>query len=124
MASRASRRAVAALAAAALAALLIVPAALAHESIVRTQPSGQSKVGLRAVVVTFSGPVRSGTLNVFSASGAKVSKGRGARDPRNVSRVRTAMKAGVGAGVYTARVRWVGADGHHQSDSFKFRLVR
>jgi len=124
MASRGGRRAVAAWAAAALAALLLAPVASAHEGIVAISPSGQAKVGLRAVVVEFSGPVRSGTLKVFSASGTKVSKGSGGRDPRNVSRVRTALRAGAGPGLYTARVRWVGADGHPQSERFQFRLVR
>lgn len=124
MASRASRRVVAALAAAALAALLLVPAASAHEDIVSTKPSGQAKVGLGSVTVTFSGPIRSATLKVFDADGNKVSKGTGARDPRNVSRARAALKSGVGPGRYTARVKWVGADGHEQSSSFQFRLVR
>lgn len=113
-----------ALAAAALAALLLIPSVSAHEKIVATKPSGSAKVGLRSVVVSFSGPIRGGTLKVFNANGRKVSKGKGARDPRNVSRLRAAMKGGVGAGRYTARVRWVGADGHHQSSSFRFRLVR
>ncbi len=80
MANRASRRAVAALAVAALAALLLVPAASAHESIVSTQPSGQAKIGLGSVSVTFSGPIRSATLKVFDAAGDKASKGSGARD--------------------------------------------
>lgn len=124
MASRAGRRVVAALVAAALAALLLVPAASAHESIVSTQPSGQAKVGLGSVSVTFGGPIRSATLKVFDAGGAKVSKGSGARDPRNVSRARAALRKGLGPGRYTARVRWVGADGHEQSAGFQFRLVR
>jgi copper resistance protein C len=123
MASRSGRRVVAALAAA-LAVLLLAPAASAHEEIVSTKPSGSAKVGTKAVVVTFSGPIRSGTLKVFAADGTKVSKGKGARDPRNVSRVRTSLKGGAGPGRYTARVKWVGADGHQQSASFGFRLVR
>ena len=124
MASRAGRRVVAALAAAALAALLLVPAASAHESIVSTQPSSQAKIGLGSVSVTFSGPIRSATLKVFDAAGGKASKGSGARDPRNVSRARAALKPRLGPGRCTARVRWVGADGHRQSASFQFRLVR
>jgi methionine-rich copper-binding protein CopC len=115
---------VAALAAAALAALLMVPLASAHESIVSTKPSGSAKVGLGSVTVTFSGPIRSGTLKVFAADGTKVSKSKGGRDPRNVSRLRSALKRGLGPGRYTARAKWVGADGHHQSAKFRFRLVR
>lgn len=124
MASRASRRAVAAFAAVALAALLLPALSAAHEKIVSTKPSGQAKVGLKSVVVTFSGPIRSGTLKVFAANGTKVSKGKGGRDPRNVSRLRATLKRGIGPGRYTARVKWVGADGHRQSSSFRFRLVR
>ena len=114
----------AAFAAAALAALLLVPSASAHEGIVATKPSGSARVGLKAVVVTFSGPIRSGTLKVFNATGQKASKGTGGRDPRNVSRLRTGLKAGLAPGRYTARVTWVAADGHRQSDSFQFRLTR
>ena len=55
---------------------------------------------------------------------ARSPRAPGARDPRNVSRARAAMKSGVGPGRYTARVKWVGADGHEQSSSFQFRLVR
>lgn len=124
MASRIGRRVVAALAASALAALLLAPTALAHEEIVSTKPSGQAKAGLGSVSVTFSGPIRSATLKVFDADSTKVSKGSGGRDPRNVSRARAALKSGLGPGRYTARVKWVGADGHEQSSSFQFRLVR
>lgn len=124
MASGTGRRAVAAIAAVALAALLLPAFSPAHEKIVSTKPSGKAGVGLRSVVVTFSGPIRGGTLKVFAANGRKVSKGKGARDPRNVSRVRAALKKGLGPGRYTARVNWVGADGHRQKASFRFRLVR
>jgi hypothetical protein len=58
------------------------------------------------------------------AAGEKVSKGSGARDPRSVSRARAALRKGLGPGRYTARVKWVGADGHEQSYGFQFRLVR
>jgi methionine-rich copper-binding protein CopC len=124
MVSRFARGGVAALAAAALAALLIAPLAGAHEKVVATKPAGQAKVGLGSVTVTFSGPIRSGTLKVFNAAGEKVSKGSGARDPRDVTRLRAALKPGLGSGNYTARARWVGADGHDQQYSFQFRLVR
>lgn len=124
MVSRVGRRVVAALAGAALAALLVAPAAPAHGRVVSTKPSGSAKVGLKAVVIGFSGPIRGGTLNVFNAKGHKVSKGEGGRDPRNVSRLRTTMRSGVGPGRYTARARWTGADGHVQRTSFTFRLRR
>lgn len=124
MVSRASRGVVAACAAAALAALLLAPVASGHERIASTVPSGSAKVGLGSVTVSFSGPIRSGTLKVFDAGGTKVSKGSGGRDPRDVSRLRTALKQGLGPGRYTARVKWVGADGHSQSSSFEFRLTR
>lgn len=124
MASRSGRGGVAALAAATLAALLLAPVASGHERIASTKPSGSARVGLGSVTVTFSGPIRSGTLKVFDAGGTKVSKGSGARDPRSVNRLRAALRKALGPGRYTARVKWVGADGHSQSSSFQFRLTR
>lgn len=126
MASRAMRRAVAALAVAALAAALLTPAASAHDSIVATSPAtgGSGKTTQKRVAVLFSGPIQNGTLKVFGPAGNKVSKGAGGRDPRNVKRLVVALKPGLAAGRYTAKVKWTAADGHHQEASFGFRLVR
>lgn len=124
MGSRIGGGVVAALAAAALAVALMAPVASAHDEIVATSPSSQGKTTQKRVAVLFSGPIRSGTLKVFNAAGAKVSKGKGGRDPRNVKRLVVSLKAGLTPGRYTARVAWVAADGHQQSDSFGFRLVR
>ena len=107
-----------------LAAALLAPAASAHVEIVKTTPAGTAKTSQRFVAVLFSGPIRSGTLKVFGPSGAKVSKGKGGRDPRNVDRLLVGLKAGLSPGKYTARAKWIAADGHHQEDSFGFRLKR
>jgi methionine-rich copper-binding protein CopC len=118
------RRAVAALAVAALVGALLAPTASAHEDIVSTNPSGIAKTSLRSVVVNFNGPIRSGTLKVFGPDGSKVSKGKGGRDPRDVTRLRVALQGGLAPGRYTAKVTWVAADGHHQDATLGFRLKR
>jgi len=123
MASRTTRRAVAALAAA-LAAGLIAPAAFAHVQIVKTNPSGTAKTSQRSVSILFSGPIRSGTLKVFGPDGSKASKGPGGRDPRNVDRLLVGLKSGLRAGAYTAKAKWIAADGHHQEATFGFTLRR
>lgn len=104
--------------------LALPTVASAHLEIVATSPSGAARTTLKLVTVTFSGPIRSGTLKVFGPSGEKASKRSGGRDPHNFSRVRAAMKSNLSPGRYTANVRWVGADGHHQRASFSFRLQR
>src|SRR5690349_14844975 len=103
------RGAVAALAATALATALLAPTASAHDEIVATNPSGTAKTTQKRVAVLFSGPIRSGTLRVVGPAGGKVSKGRGGRDPRNVSRLLVPLKAGLVPGRYTATARWVAA---------------
>lgn len=121
---RSLKRGAAALVAAALVAALLAPAASAHVEIIKTTPAGTAKTSQRFVAVLFSGPIRSGTLKVFGPSGAKVSKGKGGRDPRNVDRLLTSLRGGLGAGRYTAEAKWTAADGHHQEASFHFRLVQ
>lgn len=124
MASRAMRRAVVALAAAALAAGLVAPVASAHVQIVKTNPSGSAKISQRSVSILFTGPIRSGTLKVFGPDGSKVSKGSGGRDPRNVDRLLVGLEGGLEPGSYTAKAKWIAADGHHQGASFGFKLTR
>ncbi len=97
--------------------------ASAHETIIAKKPSGKAKTTLKQASLTFSGPIRRGTLKVFGPRG-KASKGKGGRDPRNYSRLRAVMKRNLTPGRYTAKATWVGADGHRQRTSFKFRLVR
>jgi copper resistance protein C len=98
--------------------------ALAHVEVKSTSPAkgGSAKTSLRTVTVTFTGPIRSGTLRVTGPRGSVVSIGSGGRDPRKVSRLRVALKASKRAGRYTARWTATAADGHRQDGSFKFRL--
>ena len=105
-------------------AVMVAPiSASAHERIIAKKPSGKAKTTLKQASLTFSGPIRRGTLKVFGPRG-KASKGKGGRDPRNYSRLRAVMKRGLAPGRYTAKAVWIGADGHRQRTSFKFRLVR
>lgn len=111
----------------ALTALGLVPAtALAHVEVSSTSPrAGQTaRTALRAVSVTFSGPIRSGTLRVTGPGRKVVSVGRGARDPRNLSRLLVGLASGLHAGSYTASWTAVAADGHRENGSFRFRLKR
>lgn len=122
--ARRIKRGAATLVVAALAAALAAPTASAHVEIVKTTPSGTAKTSQKFVAVLLSGPIRGGTLKVFGPSGAKVSKGEGGRDPRNVDRLLTGLEGGLSPGRYTAKARWTAADGHRQSASFSFRLKR
>ena len=118
------RPSIAALACAA--ALTIVPAAAsAHSEVVATSPKagGTASTKVTKVTVTFSGPVRSGTIRVTGPGGV-VSVGRGGSDPRNVNRLTVALKRGLKAGRYTAAWTARAADGHAQRGSFRFRLKR
>jgi methionine-rich copper-binding protein CopC len=100
--------------------------AQAHVSVVSTTPSAGSAVKrtLSAVKVTFSGPIRTGTLRVTGPGGKLASKGSGGRDPRNLKRLMVALRGGLAAGTYTARWSATAADGHAQQGSFSFRLKR
>ena len=98
-------------------------AVAAHTELKSTKPArgGSAGTGLRSVTATFTQSIRSGTLKVFR-KGVKKSKGSGGRDPRNIARLKAAMKPGLKAGRYTARWSITAADGHEQSGSFSFRL--
>jgi len=97
--------------------------ALAHVTIsARTPASGAVLARVPAsATITFSGQLRRGTLKVFNASGRQMSIGTGARDPRNVRRLRTELRA-LANGRYTVRWTIVGGDGHAQSGSYAFRV--
>jgi hypothetical protein len=98
--------------------------ALAHVQLESTTPKAHSstKKTLRAVRMTFSGPIRSGRLTVKGPHGKTASKGHGGRDPRNIDRLLVSLRSGLKAGKYTARASVVAADGHHETFSFWFRL--
>jgi methionine-rich copper-binding protein CopC len=98
--------------------------ASAHVTVKSTSPAAGSvrDTAPRAVTVTFSGPIRSGTLSVTRPNGTRVSRGAGARDPRNVTRLGVDLRAGLGGGRFIARWSIVSADGHHESGLFRFRV--
>lgn len=101
-------------------------AALAHSEVVSTSPksSGSASTKITKVTVTFSGPMRSGTIRVTGPGGGVVSIGRGGSDPRNVNRLTVSLKRGLKVGRYTATWTAKAADGHAQRGSFRFRLKR
>jgi methionine-rich copper-binding protein CopC len=103
-----------------------VAVAHAHFDVKSTSPGkgATAATSLRAAKVTFTGPLRSGTLRVAAPGGKLASVGDGGRDPRNVARLRVRLKDGLSAGRYRARWTAVSADGHPQSGSFRFRLRR
>lgn len=103
---------------------MVVSGASAHDQLLETHPSGQAKTSIGSVWMLFNGPIRSGTLKVFGPDGEKASKGVGGRDPRNVNRLRTAMKSGLAPGRYQAKGVTIAADGHRQEWSFAFTLRR
>ena len=108
-----------------LAALYAAPAS-AHVSVVKRSPgkNDTASTGIGRAFVKFNAAIRSGTLKVFKVSnGNKVSRGNGARDPRNFRRIVCQLKGGKGPGQYVARWTLVAADGHHQSGSWRFRLA-
>jgi methionine-rich copper-binding protein CopC len=100
--------------------------AYAHFGVKSTSPGkgATAATSLRAVKVTFTGPIRSGTLRVTGPGRKLVSVGSGGRDPSSIARVRVRLKGDLSAGRYKARWTAVAADGHEQSGSFRFRLRR
>ncbi len=112
----------------ALAAALMVgvfaTTAWAHVQVKSTSPAKGSTVkkSLKSVKVTFTGPIRKGTVTVKNAYGTKVSNGTGGRDPRNISRLVVSLKSGLKAGKYTVKWTCTAADGHKQNGTFTFKL--
>jgi methionine-rich copper-binding protein CopC len=108
------------------AAALMTAVAAAHVSIERTSPKrgGSAKTSVSSVSVTFSGPLRRGTLKVTGPGGKTYSIGKGGRDPRKISRLIVELKGSKPAGRYKARYTLIAADGHDQKGTFRFRLRR
>jgi len=113
-----------ALATAAVVSAVSCATAFAHEEVKSTSP-GKGKTAsssIKSVTVTFSGMIRKGTLKVTGPGGKVVSNGSGGRDPRNVKRLKVALKSGLKAGSYKATWTIVASDGDNQSGSFTFKL--
>ncbi len=106
-------------------AALMTAIAIAHVEVEKTSPKrgGSAKTSLSSVTVTFSGPLRRGTLRVTGPDG-KVSIGKGGRDPRKISRLIAELKRSKPPGRYRASWSLVAADGHKEHGSFRFRLRR
>ncbi len=113
-----------ALAAAAAVSALATATAFAHETVsldlARQGQDGPTHTS--SVTVTFNGIPRSGTLKVTGPGGKTVSKGSGGRDPRNLKRLKVALKSGLKAGSYKATWKIVASDGDNQTGSFTFKL--
>ena len=110
------------------AALLTVAAgtAFAHTKVKSTSPAKgkTAKTSIDRVTVTFTGPLRRGTLRVVGPGSKVVSVGKGGRDPRNINRLLVPLKGSLKAGAYKASWTILAADGHDQKGSFTFRLKR
>lgn len=119
-----TRRVLAVTVATALAVAATAAPALAHVELVSSSPKDKAKLrrAPSSVSLTFSGPLRSGTLKVTGPGGTKVSVGNGGRDPRKVSRLLVALKPGLKAGRYTSRAKIVAADGHEESFTLTFTV--
>ncbi|MCB0880078.1 MAG: copper resistance protein CopC [Thermoleophilia bacterium] len=108
--------------------LLVITAAtaIAHVTVVsRTPtPNGVLKRSPTTASTTFSGEIKKGTIKVFDAKGKKVSRGNGAKDPRNVRRVSTRLNSGLKNGRYVVRWNITAGDGHKQSGSYSFRIKK
>jgi methionine-rich copper-binding protein CopC len=108
-----------------MAAVAAVPAD-AHTTVSGTYPQAGRSVSPSAslVSVTFSGPIRRGTLRVTGPGGRLWSSGSGGRDPRNIRRLVARLRGGKPAGSYRATWSITAADGHRQRGSFSFRVRR
>ena len=113
-----------ALATAAVVSGVTAAVALAHVEYMSSYPAKGSTASrnISTVSVTFSGPIRKGTLKVTGPGGKSVSNGSGGRDPRKISRLRVPLKSGLKAGSYKATWTIVASDGDDQHGSFTFKL--
>jgi methionine-rich copper-binding protein CopC len=108
----------------ALAVALAATTAFAHVQLESSNPKDKAKLdhAPSSVSLTFSGPIRSGTLKVTGPGGKKVSVGKGGRDPRNIDRLLVALKSGLKAGSYKSSASVIAADGHHETWTLKFTI--
>lgn len=100
--------------------------AFAHVTLVSTSPAAHAKASHAPLSVSllFSGPIRSGKLNVVGPKGQKASVGGGGRDPRNIDRLLVALRHGLKPGRYTAKGSTIAADGHPQTWTFTFTVKK
>lgn len=100
--------------------------AFAHTQVKSTSPAAgkTAKTSTDRVTVTFTGPLRRGTVRVVAPGAKVVSSGKGGRDPRNINRLLVPLKGSLKAGSYKASWTIVAADGHAQRGAFTFKLKR
>ena len=97
--------------------------AFAHVTLVSSSPARNAKLkhAPSSVALTFSEPIRSGSLSV-TGSGGRASSGAGGRDPRNQKRLVVALRHGLKSGRYTVHASVVAPDGDHQSWTYSFMV--
>src|SRR5262245_59642870 len=97
--------------------------ALAHVTLVSSSPARNARLSRApsSVSMTFSEPLRRGTLTVTRGT-ARVSSGPGGRDPRNVKRLRVTLRRGLRSGRYTVHASIVAPDGDHQTFTYRFTV--
>ena len=102
-----------------LVALLILGSSprLADAHTTPTYSTANSKV----LWIYFAAPIRRGTVVVRNLNGKIVSRGRGGRDPNNISALRVGLR-NVRGGTYKARWSVISLDGHRQTGSLRFRV--
>lgn len=111
--------------AATLVPLATAAPAWAHVEVDRTTPGkGRTVERPESATVTFTGPIRKGTLRVTGPGGKAASVDAGARDPRDVTRLLVELRSGLKAGTYKASWSIVAGDGHAEKGSFTFRVKR
>jgi methionine-rich copper-binding protein CopC len=99
------------------------PAALAHVELKSTTPKAKSTVKApSAVKLTFTGPIRTGSVSVKGPGGTTASSGKGGRDPRNINRLAVTLRSGLKAGKYSVSAKVVAADGHKETFTFWFKI--
>jgi methionine-rich copper-binding protein CopC len=90
-----------------------------------TSPKARSTVksSPASVRLTFSGPIRRGSVTVRGPGGTSASSGKGGRDPRSIDRLLVPLRPGLKSGTYTVKASLVAADGHHETFTFWFKIT-
>jgi methionine-rich copper-binding protein CopC len=104
---------------------LSAPPAAAHTPLVGTTPQAGARLSKqpKRVLVKFGAEIKSGSIVVKNAAGTIVSTGPNGRDPKDVRRLKVALKPNLANGRYRVSWKAIAADGHRQAGTFSFRLV-
>ncbi|MBN8868842.1 MAG: copper resistance protein CopC [Solirubrobacterales bacterium] len=103
-----------------LVAALLMFGGPAGEAEAHTKPTFTS-ANSKVLRIYFAQPIRRGTVRVRNARGKVVSKGRGGRDPRNISVLKVGLR-NVRNGLYKATWSMIALDGHRQTGTLRFRV--